>query len=294
MKHWKTLSKDGQTITLKKFDGVFRIPSFVNSAWIESNHKDIARGAVVDVETTGLGHGHDRVIEIGVRTFRFHKTGGHLVSLEASYEGLQDPGFPLSADITEITGITDQDVKGKNIDWAQVKLLLDHSEIVIAHNAGFDRPFIEKELGEPTDQVWACSFKQIDWTSKGFGIQKLEILSAYHGFFADAHRALNDVDALLNLLIHADDVTGKSYLAELFANSRRNRTKVIAIGAPFESKDLLKSKGYRWDPEARAWNKVIYQDLLGTELDWMKSVVYRGEFRGKLVEIPVEEQFRRE
>ena len=55
-------------------------------------------------------------------------------------------------------------------------------------------------------------------------------------------------------------------------------------GAPFESKDLLKNKGYRWDAEGRAWNKVIYHDLLPTEMDWHKAEVYRGEFRGRLID----------
>ena len=120
--------------------------------------------------------------------------------MDGSYSALQDPGFPISTETTEITGITDQDLKGQKIDWATVKSLLNASELVIAHNAGFDRPFIEKELGEKVPKVWGCSWMQVDWDEKGYGIKKLELLSAYHGFFTDAHRALNDVDALLNLL----------------------------------------------------------------------------------------------
>jgi DNA polymerase-3 subunit epsilon len=294
MKLWKGLSEDGQTITIRKFNGTFHVPSFVDAKWIEENQSEIGRGAVVDVETSGLDSGEDRVIEVGVRTFRFHRTMGHLVALDGVYSELQDPGFPLSAEISEITGITDQDVKGRSIDWNQVKSLLAPSELIIAHNAGFDRPFIEKELGEPTVTVWGCSFRQMDWAKKGYGVQKLDLLCAFHGFFTDAHRALNDVDALLHLLSQTDAESGKSYLAELFFNSRRERTKVIASGSPFESKDLLKSQGYRWDTQARSWNKTIYRDLLSLEIEWLKRDVYQGEFRGRLIDIPVGEQFRGE
>ncbi len=294
MNPWKTLSDDGQTITIKRFNGQFAIPEFVTPQWREENHAQIAVAAVVDTETTGLDYKSCRVIEIAIQTVRFHKTLGCLVAVEKSYTGLQDPGFPLAAETTEITGLTDADLKGRNIDWAQVKFLLDHSELIIAHNAGFDRPFIEGELGEKIEKIWACSWKQIDWAAKGYDIKQLGLLSAYHGFFVDAHRAMNDVNALVHLLSHTDATTGKGYFAELQLNAIRPQTKIIAAGAPFETKDLLKAQGYRWDNQGRAWNRVLYSDLLPQEIEWLEDEVYQGKFGGKLVEIPVVERFQAE
>ena len=289
---WKGLSQDGQTITIRRFDGRFNIPSFVTSKWIEEHSSEIVQGAVVDVETTGLDQESARVIEIAVRTFRFHKAKGCIVAVDKSYEGLQDPGFSISPEITKITGLKDEDLKGHHIDWAQVKYCLDSSEIVIAHNAGFDRPFVEKELGETVPKIWACSWKHIDWEKMGYGIKQLGLLSAYHGFFTDAHRALNDVDALLNLLSFTDSETGVGYLAELYTNANRTQVKVIASGSPFETKDALKAKGYRWDPEMRSWNKVVYSDLVSKEVDWLEAEIYQGKFGGRLLEIPLLDQFR--
>ena len=294
MNLWKGLSEDGQTITIRRFNGQFNIPEFVNPKWIEEHLGDIGTGAVVDVETTGLDFRNDRVIEIGIRTFKFQKTTGRLVSVDHSYSALQDPGFPVSGTTTKITGLTDQDLKDRSIDWPRVKSLLNQSELVIAHNAGFDRPFIESELGEKIAKVWACSWRQIDWEKRGYGIQKLELLSAYHGFFTDAHRALNDVDALLNLLSLFDGDTGKGYLSELFLNANRSQVKIIASGSPFETKDALKAQGYRWDPEIRSWNKAVYSDLVSKEIEWLEDEIYRGKFSGRLVEIPVMERFRGE
>jgi len=294
MSLWKGLSQDGQTITIRRFNGQFNIPSFVTPQWILENRADLGTAAVVDVETTGLDHKSDRVIEIAVRTVKFHKGKGDLVSIDESYSELQDPGFPISADTTEITGLTDQDLKGHNIDWAQVKTLLNRCDLIIAHNAGFDRPFIERELGEKISKVWACSWKQIDWAEKGYDIKQLGLLCAYHGFFTDAHRALNDVNALLNLLSFSAAETGTGYLTELFVNANRSQVKVVASGSPFESKDALKSQGYRWNPEGRSWSKVLYTDLVPKEVEWLETEVYKGKFTGRLVAIPTLDQFQAE
>jgi DNA polymerase-3 subunit epsilon len=289
---WRGLSEDGQAITIRRFDGRFHIPAHVTPQWISEHASEITTGAVIDVETTGLDRKNGRVIEIALRTFRFHKPTGALVAVDSSYSGLQDPGFPLSAEITEITGLTDQDLKGKSIDWMAVKNLLDPIELVIAHNAGFDRPFVEKELNQKIFKVWACSWSQIDWDKKGYSVHKLELLSAFHGFFTDAHRALNDVDALLNLLSFKDEETGQGYLSELYINANRTQVKIIASQSPFEAKDLLKAKGYRWNSEIRSWNKVEYTDLVPTEIQWLENEIYRGKFLGKMVEIPVLDRFR--
>ena len=59
----------------------------------------------VDIETTGLGR-DARIIELGaVRIRRGRKV--------ASYSQLVNPQIPIPAKVTQITGITDHDVKGK-------------------------------------------------------------------------------------------------------------------------------------------------------------------------------------
>jgi DNA polymerase-3 subunit epsilon len=53
--------------------------------------------------------------------------------------------------------------------------------------------------------------------------------------------------------------------------------KLHATGAPFEAKDRLKARGYRWDGEARVWFMRLGSDtLLQAELDWLKAEVYGG------------------
>jgi len=292
MNPWKSISSDGQTITINKFNGLFNVAPHVTPNWIEANATEIVTAAVVDVETSGLDFRNDKIIEIAIRTLRFHKPTGHLISVDETYSALQEQNFPLTAEITRITGIIDQDLKGQNIEWAKVKSLINKSSLIIAHNAAFDRPFIERELGGSTDKVWACTWKQIDWEAKGFGIKQLALLCAYHGFFADAHRALSDVDALLHLLSFPDTETQKGYFSELHFNAHRSHIKLIASGAPFESKDKLRNQGYRWNTEIRSWSKMIYADAVPAEVEWLELEVYQGRFLGQLLEIPLMEQFR--
>ncbi len=76
---WIGKSADGKTVTLNRLeDHHFICTPCTNS--------DLVRiGTVIDVETTGLSHANDQVIEIGVRQFQFNRETGELVALGSSY-----------------------------------------------------------------------------------------------------------------------------------------------------------------------------------------------------------------
>ena len=47
--------------------------------------------------------------------------------------------------------------------------------------------------------------------------------------------------------------------------------------APFEAKDKLRARGYRWNAEQRVWHTRIGDaDSLQAEFDWLKDGVYGG------------------
>jgi len=68
--------------------------------------------------------------------------------------------------------------------------------------------------------------------------------------------------------------------------------RVDAVGAPFDAKDFLKYRGYRWDNVKRYWSRSLYQDQWEDERAWLEDVVYRGSFGGEVTEIPLTENFR--
>ena len=101
------------------------------------------RGAIVDTETTGLNARKDEIIEIGIVAFSFD-AAGNIGDVTGIYSGLRQPSAAIPADITRLTGITDAMVAGQTIDVARVKALIEPADLIIAHNAAFDRRFLER------------------------------------------------------------------------------------------------------------------------------------------------------
>jgi DNA polymerase III subunit epsilon len=52
----------------------------------------------------------------------------------------EDPGIPLDPKITKLTGLTSSDLAGQAIDEAAAVEILSSADIIVAHNAAFDRP----------------------------------------------------------------------------------------------------------------------------------------------------------
>ena len=229
---------------------------------------------VLDTETTGLDSKSEKVIELAMLSVLVDTASGLPVGPVTVYESFEDPGRPIPPQITEITGIDDSMVQGQRIDDAAVNALVQAADLVVAHNAGFDRPFVEARFPVFAAKAWGCSFQGIDWKKEGSGSAKLEFLASERGWFYDAHRAQVDCHALLQVLSSplADGQTG---LSRLLAGAGQTRYKLRATGAPFESKDKLKARGYRWDSEGRVWwCSLASDDLLDAECDWLRAEVY--------------------
>ena len=92
---------------------------------------------VFDVETTGLSAVYDTIIELAA--VKMHKG-----NVEASFEEFIDPGHPLSNTTVNLTGITDEMVKGSKTEAEVLQLFQEFSAgcILVAHNASFDMGFL--------------------------------------------------------------------------------------------------------------------------------------------------------
>lgn len=233
------------------------------------------RVLVLDTETTGLDHAKDKIIELALLQVDVDTTTGLPVGDVLVYDELEDPGVPVSPEIEAITGISTEMVLGKRLDEAKIAAMLAGADLVIAHNAGFDRPFCEARLPAFAHLPWGCSFADIDWKKEGQGSAKLEYLAQEKGWFYEAHRAEVDCHALLAVLGEVLPSSGQSGLAKIMAASRQPSFRVQATGAPFESKDLLKARGYRWNAEQRVWHtRIADEGQLTAEFEWLKLHVY--------------------
>lgn len=106
-------------------------------------------GVVLDVETLGLDPLKDEVIELGMVKFAYSESDEVTRILE-EFKAFQQPSVPIPPEITELTGISDAMVAGQSIDAALVEAFVADANIVIAHNANFDRRFTTGIKARPT------------------------------------------------------------------------------------------------------------------------------------------------
>lgn len=235
----------------------------------------VVRVVVLDTETTGLDHASDKIIELAMLRFDVDSTSGLPVGDVQVYDALEDPGMPISPQVQAITGISDAMVLGQRLDEARISDLLQGVDLVIAHNAGFDRPFCEARLPVFAHLPWGCSFVDIDWKKEGYGSAKLEYLALEKGWFYDAHRAEMDCHALLAVLGGQLRTEYRTGLAKMIESGRTTSYRLKATQAPFDAKDLLKARAYRWDAEQRVWfTRIADESRLNEEFQWLKSNVY--------------------
>lgn len=93
----------------------------------------------LDTETTGVNPSVDRIIEIGMAKV----IDGEIV---ARYSTLIDPQMHISERITELTGITNEDVKGKPVIADIIEEIIEFMGDLplLGHNIIFDYSFIKK------------------------------------------------------------------------------------------------------------------------------------------------------
>jgi DNA polymerase-3 subunit epsilon len=236
--------------------------------------KDTKIGIFLDTETTGMDMAADKIIELAMVPFEFD-SDGCIYRLLTEYNALQDPGMPIPEIAKKITGITDEMVKGQAIDLTSVSNMLSQAVIVIAHNARFDRPFCENLLDDFKNISWGCSIQDVNWNEEGMEGVKLEYLAYKYGFFFEGHRATIDCQAGIEILSRELPASGEPVLKRLLDNARRVDVRLWAEGAPFEMKDELKKRGYRWSPGGNGKRKAWYRDLPEDQLD--EEMIYLNE-----------------
>jgi len=226
---------------------------------------------ILDTETTGLDYEKDRVIELGYVIAEVTVTGEFL-GIISSYAGLTDPGIPISENAMLKHHLTDADVSGKMLDLLQINQDLETVDIVVAHNARFDRHLIEHEENLPAFKKlpWVCTLTDIDWAEKGASSVALEYLGFFSGFKYESHRALSDVMALTKIC----------ETQELFPTILREAKAIKyvagAYNAPFDLKDALKDQEFRpyyKGSSFQAWYKLLDAESLEEQLSNLESTL---------------------
>ena len=252
------------------------------------------RGLFVDVETTGLDPTQDEIIELAMVPFEYG-LDGQIYSVDEPFHRLRQPSQPIPSEITALTGITDSMVAGATIDPIEVTAFAAEAALVVAHNAGFDRKFLERFCVSFEAKAWACSMTQVDWIDEGHEGLKLTYLATGAGFFYDRHRATHDCLAALELLSRPLSKSGRTALAQLLEKARVPTWRIWAENSPFDLKELLKARGYRWNGDGngtpRAWYVDVAEEMREAELEYLKSQIYRREINLKTQRIDAYNRF---
>lgn len=192
---------------------------------------------------------------------------GQVHAIGEPFHGFHQPSKPIPPEITSLTGLDDATVAGHVLDLDAVRRFAAPAVLFIAHNASFDRKFVERLCDVFTTKAWACSMDQIDWKAEGYEGARLVHLAAAAGFFYDRHRAVHDCHAGIELLARPLASTQKPALAQLLDRARRPTVRIWAEHSPFELKDQLKARGYRWNAEGNASPRAWYVDVDEAERD---------------------------
>lgn len=233
--------------------------------------------AFLDFETTGVDLLNDEVIEGAILLFELTPEGRMGTKLD-EFQSFNDPGRPIPPFITRLTGITDDNVRDQTLDWDRLTDICRRAELIVAHNAGFDRSWLEKQkISVPA--LWGCSHTMIDWKGSHFmPCAHLKHLAWEHKFFPNAHRAMDDVVTLAQLLeMSSVGNPDRTYLQEMLSHMAQKSHIVFATGAPYDSKDKLRMKKFRWSPSKRVWWKMIKENDLPDLAHFLALEVYPRE-----------------
>jgi DNA polymerase-3 subunit epsilon len=234
-------------------------------------------GIMLDVETTGLDPIRDEIIELAMVKFTY-LPDDRIAQITDVFSSFNEPENPMPTEITELTGITDEMVLGHQINADAVTAFTSDAVIVIAHNASFDRKFAERYWPLFEQKAWACSATEVEWRKHGFDGSRLGYLLAGAGLFHQAHRAVDDCRALIEILASDLPKLNRSGLSILLERARRKTMRIWAEQSPFEMKDELKRRGYRWsdgaDGRLRSWYIDIEEAAQQPEIEFLRKTIY--------------------
>ncbi len=203
-----------------------------------------AEYSVIDFETSGLSAKKDRVIEAGVVKI----SGGKITD---TFKTFVNPGIMIPAGITELTGITNDDLLTAP-DFEEVAYdLLEFigDSIIVAHNYLFDIKFLNEELKRigysPVSNPLLCTlrlskklFPELKSKSLGNVAQYLRIRHR------DVHRALGDATVTAKIFLKQLEVLQRKLeiatVEELIAFAAINKTPDFFIMKKRLAKDFNK------------------------------------------------------
>ncbi|MDP4115783.1 MAG: exonuclease domain-containing protein [Bacteroidota bacterium] len=160
-----------------------------------------AEFCVIDTETTGLSAKYNNIIEIGLIKIKD-------LQIVDRYGTFVNPGRPIPYFITQLTGISDDDVYDAPFFDQVVDECIDFigDSILVGHNLAFDMGFLSAELlncgREKTENLNLCTLRLARRLLPQLKKKSLGDVCRHLGIFnKHAHRAIDDAEVTALVLM---------------------------------------------------------------------------------------------
>ncbi|MFP3391105.1 PolC-type DNA polymerase III [Brevibacillus sp. SIMBA_040] len=198
---------------------------------------------VFDTETTGLNAAEHTIIEVAAVKMK----GAEIVD---QWTELIDPQLEIGPKTTEITGITNEMLRGKDTLDVVLRKFKEFTgdAVLVAHNAEFDKAFINacaKRIGmEPWNNAFLDTLPLARMMYKGMRNYRLGTLAKkFNVELINAHRALDDTVALAHIFQQMlKDIKEAQIKTMAELNERSNAEADYKSGRPFHATILVQNK----------------------------------------------------
>ena len=200
---------------------------------------------IVDTETTGLDPQLDHCLEVGVILFDV-----------SSRQVLAQQSFLLPVESNAAEAINRIPASATNLPqpWrpalGYLQSLMDAADVLVAHNAAFDRQWFGRGHLPATDKRWLCSMEDMCWPSERQLRSRpsvRDLALAYEIPVWAAHRALTDCIYLAEVFRRCED------LEQLIERGLEPR-QLMRAQVSYDDRHLARDAGFRWnEPVKGAW-----------------------------------------
>jgi DNA polymerase-3 subunit epsilon len=207
---------------------------------------------ILDTETTGLDPAEDRIVEVGAVLWSVQ----HACTLSSWSELVVGDDNPAES-VNRIPG----SALALGLELPRVlgtlRALAARADVVVAHNAPFDRAFVGEDLGRP----WVCSMEDLAWPRPSGGRNLTAIALAHDVGVLSAHRALADCLILARLFERVVELGHD--VGEMLRRGLRPKVAYQAM-VSYADRDLAKAAGFSWDGDAKRWTRrLAAEDVKG-------------------------------
>ncbi len=229
----------------------------------EAGAAPLLQALIIDCEATGTDAKADHLLSVSALPVWYDRASMSVKGIGECLTWYNDPGEPISEQITELTGITDDMVKGQSLDISAITRMIEDSVVCIAHHAEYDRTLASRYIPACATGHWACSVNEVPWKERGYRRSSLGDLLADNGFFYTAHRSDNDCIALATLL----GTGSHPPLFELLENARK-KSCTLYVGCDYMKPriPMIRERGFFWDGTRKQWHKTFPADDIMSEI----------------------------